>query len=71
MHLREVLLREARRNSQVDAFVYGDRTITFLQLKERACRLANALSSLGVGRGDRVGILLFNCFDSLRVIHDK
>ena len=63
MHLREVLLREARRNSQVDAFVYGDRRITFSQLKERACRLANALSSLGVRRGDRVGILLFNCLE--------
>ena len=63
MHLREVLLREARRNSQVDAFVYGDQRITFSQLKERACRLANALSSLGVGRGDRVGILLYNCVE--------
>jgi len=63
MHLREVMLREARRNSQVDAFVYGDRKITFSQLKERACRLANALSSLGVERGDRVGILLFNCLE--------
>ena len=63
MHLREVLLREARRNSRVDAFIYGDRRITFSQLKERACRLANALSSLGVGRGDRVGILLFNCLE--------
>jgi fatty-acyl-CoA synthase len=63
MHLREVLLREARRNSQVDAFVYGDQRITFSQLKERACRLANALSSLGVRRGDRVGILLYNCVE--------
>jgi fatty-acyl-CoA synthase len=63
MHLREVLLREARRNSQVDAFVYGDQRITFSQLKERACRLANALSSLGVKRGDRVGILLYNCVE--------
>ncbi|MBC8466913.1 MAG: AMP-binding protein [Deltaproteobacteria bacterium] len=63
MHLREVLLREARRNSQVDAFVCGEQRMTFSGLKERACRLANALSSLGVGRGDRVGILLYNCFE--------
>ncbi len=63
MHLREVLLREARRNAQVDAFVHGDRNITFSQLKDRACRLANALSALGVRRGDRVGILLFNCLE--------
>jgi len=63
MHLREVLLREARRNSTVDAFIYGDRRITFSQLKERAVRLANALSSLGVRRGDRVGIFLYNCME--------
>ena len=63
MHLGEVLLREARRNANVDAFVYGDQRMTFSGLKERACRLANALSSLGVGRGDRVGILLYNCFE--------
>jgi acyl-CoA synthetase (AMP-forming)/AMP-acid ligase II len=63
MHLREVLLREARRNAQVDAFIYGDQRITFSQLSERACRLANALASAGVKRGDRVGIFLYNCFE--------
>ncbi len=63
MHLHEVLLREARRNSNVDAFIYGDARITFSQLKERATRLANALSSLGVGRGDHVGIFLYNCLE--------
>jgi len=63
MHLQEVLLREARRNSNVDAFIYGDARITFSQLKERAARLANALSSLGVGRGDHVGIFLYNCLE--------
>ena len=63
MHLREILLREGRRNAQVNAFTYGDRRMTFSQLKERACRLANALKALGVARGDRVGILLYNCFE--------
>ena len=63
MHLREILLREGRRNAQVNAFTYGDRRMTFSQLKERACRLANALKALGVERGDRVGILLYNCFE--------
>ncbi|MDH3884272.1 MAG: AMP-binding protein, partial [Desulfobacterales bacterium] len=63
MHLREVLLREARRNADVDAFIYGDQRMSFSQLKERGCRLANALAALGVRRGDRVGILLYNCFE--------
>ena len=33
-------------------------TFTFARLKELSDRFANALGSLGVGRGDRVGILL-------------
>jgi acyl-CoA synthetase (AMP-forming)/AMP-acid ligase II len=68
MHFREVLLREARRNPGVAAFIYGDKRLTFSRLKERACRLANALSALGVRRGDRVGILLYNCFEYPEVL---
>ncbi len=68
MHLREVLLREARRNPEVDAFIYGDRRMGFSELKKRACRLANALSAMGVGRGDRVGILLYNCLEYPEVL---
>ena len=37
----------------------GDtRTITYLDLYEETCRFANALRSLGVGKGDRVAIYL-------------
>jgi len=37
----------------------GDtRTITYAQLLDDVCRLANALRSLGVGKGDRVNIYL-------------
>lgn len=63
MHLREVLLREARRNPRVAAFIYGERRLSFSQLRDRACRLANAMAALGIKRGDRVGILLYNCFE--------
>jgi acetyl-CoA synthetase len=35
-----------------------DQAITFAQLKDEVCRLANGLRELGVGKGDRVGIYL-------------
>ena len=63
MHFREVLLREGRRNPHINAFIYKDRKMTFSQLKDRACKLANALSALGIRQGDHVGILLYNCFE--------
>ena len=33
---------------------------TFAELNERACRLGNAMKSIGVKRGDRVGLLALN-----------
>src|SRR5437764_11328882 len=40
--------------------VDGDRRYSYLQLAERSWRLANALRSAGLSKGDRVATLLFN-----------
>lgn len=37
-----------------------ERTMTFRQWNERACRLANALAGMGLAKGDRVAVLAFN-----------
>ncbi|QCX27632.1 class I adenylate-forming enzyme family protein [Nocardioides jishulii] len=42
------------------AVIDGDRTLTFAALDERASRLANHLTSSGLGVGDRVAVLLGN-----------
>ena len=42
------------------AVVDGDRRYSYRQLAERSWRLANALRSAGLGKGDRVATLLFN-----------
>jgi acyl-CoA synthetase (AMP-forming)/AMP-acid ligase II len=38
----------------------GEETLTYAELRGRAARLASALAAGGVGRGDRVGILVGN-----------
>ncbi|HMR96106.1 MAG TPA: acyl-CoA synthetase [Microthrixaceae bacterium] len=50
----------ADRVAEREAVVAGDRRLTYAQLEERANRLANHLSSAGVGPGDFVGCYLTN-----------
>jgi 3-oxocholest-4-en-26-oate---CoA ligase len=42
------------------AMVAGDRRLTYRQLDERANRLAHHLRAAGIGKGDHVGLQLFN-----------
>ena len=43
------------------AIVCGSSRLTYAELDQRATRLAHGLVSLGVGRGDHVGLYLYNC----------
>jgi long-chain acyl-CoA synthetase len=43
------------------AIVFLDAKLSFGELKQQADKLATALTRLGVGKGDRVGIMLPNC----------
>lgn len=57
-------LRRLDHGSYVDpdkeAVVFRDERVTYRALRDRSYRLAQALSSLGVSKGDRVAILLRN-----------
>lgn len=44
-----------------EAVIFDKLRITYLELSERVNQLANALSELGVGSGDRVSLLQVNC----------
>jgi acyl-CoA synthetase (AMP-forming)/AMP-acid ligase II len=43
------------------------RSMTFRQWDERSCRLANGLLGLGLKKGDRVGILAYNCVEWMEI----
>lgn len=50
--------RDSDRLALIDASEHGTTRYTFAELARRSNRWANALSGLGVGRGDRVAIIL-------------
>src|SRR5262245_40060198 len=51
-------LAEAR--PAAEAVVFGDQRLTYAALRMRVDELARGLLAVGVGRGDRVGVLLPN-----------
>ena len=48
-------------NAQVEALVAGEERFTFADLDSWSDRLAKALATRGIGKGDRVGIAMRNC----------
>ena len=44
-----------------------DRKLTFRLWHSRACRLANAFAGIGLGKGDRVCVLAYNCLEWLEL----
>ena len=59
-NLFTLLDRAARSWPERPAFTFEGETRTYGQLRERALRVGNAMQSLGVGRDDRVAVLLRN-----------
>lgn len=47
------------------AVVCGDHRLNFRQLGDRVNRVANALDSLGIGKGDKLALVLPNCIELL------
>lgn len=60
MDIRTILNSTQKRFSDKTAVVFQGKEISFSQLRESVFRLANALQSYGVRKGDKVGIYLPN-----------
>ncbi len=65
MNVGDSLAKAAVRFPGNTAVVHGDTRLTMKELLERVYRLGNALLSLGLKKGDRVGVLLNNCHQSV------
>ncbi|HVW47145.1 MAG TPA: AMP-binding protein [Solirubrobacterales bacterium] len=59
----EMLRRSAETRPETAALIFGDEVRTFAELEARSDRLAGALAARGVGRGDRVALLMHNGTD--------
>lgn len=55
-----MIRRGTEKQPHAEALVVDDQRYTYAQLSDRVNRLSNALSSLGVRKGDKVALMLFN-----------
>ena len=60
MNLKAMLATAAEHYGEKAAIVLGDRRLSYTALDEASNKVANALIKIGVGKGDRVAILLAN-----------
>jgi fatty-acyl-CoA synthase len=65
----DLLLKASAAAPHTDAVVFPDERITYEALEARARALAGALIGLGVGRHDRVGVLMANSPDTIASIY--
>ena len=67
MNLGSLFSRHARYRPNHLAVVFGDQRLSWPEFNRRINRLANALLSLGIRKGDKVATILPNCLELLEV----
>ena len=68
MNLFNFLVNSAEKYPDKTAFVCEERRLTYLQLKNRAEKLASSLYELGIRKGMKAGILLYNSVEYVEII---
>lgn len=68
MNWFEVLAHHAERSPDRDIVRFEGEAVTYARMHERSRRLAAGLAGAGVGAGDVVGLLSYNCPEFLEVI---
>ncbi|MCG6879627.1 MAG: long-chain fatty acid--CoA ligase [Deltaproteobacteria bacterium] len=65
MNVSQLLTKSARTFPEKLALVHGKKKLTYAQFDARVNKLANALSNLGIERGDNVAVLQYNYPETL------
>lgn len=60
MHLGEIVANAAERTPDKTAIIFRDQSTTYHELDQRVNQVANGLLTLGIKKGDRVGIFMHN-----------
>jgi acyl-CoA synthetase (AMP-forming)/AMP-acid ligase II len=55
-------------HSDKEAFVYGPKRVTFAQFNKRVNRIINALTSMGLKKGDGIGLISWNCLECTDIV---
>jgi len=69
MNMGFMLKRVAEEKGDREAVVFENIRMTYGELNARVNRLANAMNSMGLKKGDRAGVLLFNCSQYLEIYY--
>ncbi|MFH1537501.1 MAG: AMP-binding protein, partial [bacterium] len=67
MTFGKILSKRVALNPGDTAVVFEDRRYTYRELDARTNKLANALKSQGVKKGDRIGALMLNCSEFIDI----
>ena len=67
MTLKDFYIRNAKYFPQKTAFVFENVSYTFYEYNQKVNRVVNALSSLGVQKGDRIAAVLYNTPENLEI----
>ena len=68
MNIGSLLPSHARYRPNHTAVIFEDCRLSFRAFNARVNRLANALSNLGVKKGDKVATILPNCLSLLNIL---
>jgi long-chain acyl-CoA synthetase len=64
----DIIYRNALLRSNKEAFVYGPKRVTFAEFNDRVNSLVNALTSMGLKKGDGIGLVSWNCLECTDVV---